>query len=121
VIRVPGRRGAAPAARADERVRGARGHTRGPRSHPRAAGERGRLQLQFVQDLVEELDGGVSVALAGNVNGLAEPESRPIHGDRPHALKTFEQRKERERGRAAAVQEQDRWAFACLDDVDAST
>jgi hypothetical protein len=55
------------------------------------------------------------------VNGLAEPEPRPIHGDRPHTLETFEQSKERERGRAAAVQEQDRRALARLDDLDAST
>jgi hypothetical protein len=85
------------------------------------AGERGRLQPQLVENLVEELDGGVSEALARNVNGLAQPEPRPIHGDRPHTLEMLEHRKERERGRAAAVQEHDRRALARLDHMDAST
>jgi hypothetical protein len=97
------------------------GIPQGPGRTHRAAGERGGLQLQFVQDLVEELDGGVSEELAGNANGVAQPEPRPVHGDQPHTLETFEQGKGRERGRAAAVQEQDRWALARLDEVDAST
>jgi hypothetical protein len=59
--------------------------------------------------------------LAGNVNGLAQAEPRPIHGDRPHLLEMLEQRKERERRRVAAVQEHDRRALAHLDDMDAST
>jgi hypothetical protein len=32
--------------------------------------------MEFVQDLVKELDGGVPVALAGNVNGVAEADIR---------------------------------------------
>jgi len=55
------------------------------------------------------------------VNGFAQPEPGPIHGDHPHALEMLQQRKDRERGRAAAMQEQHRWALARLDEVDAST
>jgi hypothetical protein len=38
----------------------------------------------------------------------------------PHPLETFQQRKERKRRGAAAVQEHDRWALARLDDMDPS-
>jgi len=98
-----------------------KGIPEGPGPTHRAAGKRGRLQPQFVQDPVEELDGSVSKALAGNVDGLAQPEPGPVHGDHPHTLEVLQQRKDRERGRAAAVQEKDQWALARLDEVDAST
>jgi hypothetical protein len=87
----------------------------------RVAGEHRRLQPKLVDNLVEELDGGVSKALARDANRLAQPEHRPIHGDRPHTGEMVEQRKERQRGGAAAVQEHDRRALARLDDMDAST
>ena len=49
---------------------------------------------------------------AWNVNGVAQPEPRPIHGDHPHILEMLKHRKDRERGRAAAMQEHDRGALA---------
>jgi hypothetical protein len=55
------------------------------------------------------------------MGGLAKPEPRSIHGDRPYALETFEQGNERERGRAAAVQQLDRRSLARLDDMHSST
>src|SRR5215212_6560535 len=93
----------------------------GPGPTHRVAGERGRFQPQLVDNLVEELDRSVSEPLARDLNGLAEPQPRPIHGDRSNTLEMIEQRQERERGRARAVQQHDRWALARLDDMDAST
>jgi hypothetical protein len=87
----------------------------------RAAGERERVQPQLVDNLVLELDRGISEALARNANGFAQPESRPIHGNGPHTREMLEDSKERQRRRAAAVQEHDRRALARLDDMDPST
>ena len=118
---VPGRSGADPSS-ASRRTRSGRAsayHMRPGPAH-RVAGERRRLQPQLVEDLVDELDGRVPEALARNVSGLAQPEPRPVDGDRAHALEPLEHREERERGRVAAVQEHDRRALARLDDMDAS-
>ena len=87
----------------------------------RVAGERDRVQTQLVDDLVDELDRGFTEARVRRRSGVAQPEPRPIYGDRAHTLETLEQGKERERGRAAAVQKHDRHTVTRLDDMDAST
>jgi hypothetical protein len=55
------------------------------------------------------------------VNGVAQPKPGSIYGDRSYTVEPLKQRKERERGRAAAVQEKERRTLARLDDMDAST
>src|SRR5215208_5104532 len=62
----------------------------GPGPTHRVAGERGRFQPQLVDNLVEELDRSVSEPLARDLNGLAEPQPRPIHGDRSNTLEMID-------------------------------
>ena len=73
------------------------GIPQGPRATHRVAGQRACLQPESGDDLVDERNRRFSEARARNVDGLAQPESRPIHGDRPHTLEPFEHGKERER------------------------
>ncbi len=75
----------------------------GPEPAPRGSSERGRLQPERIQDLVDEFDSAVSVAFAGNVDGIAQPESGTIRVDRPHTLEMRQEGKMGQRGRTAAV------------------
>src|SRR5215212_9396068 len=103
-LRVPGSSGA-PVSSISRRTRSgrARAYHRAQVPPHRTTGERRRLQPQLVQDVIKELDGSISVAFAGNLDGVAQPVPRPVHRDPPYPLQTFQQRKERERGRAGAV------------------
>lgn len=61
------------------------------------AGKRRRVQSQLVENVVDEFDGSFAEALAGNTDGVAQPEPRPVYCDRPHAFKTLQQGKKQER------------------------
>jgi len=91
----------------------------GPEPTPRCSGQRAGLQLEAVENLVDELDGGVSVAFTGNADGIAEPEARTIRVDRPDPFEMGEQGKMGERRRAAAVKENNGAALTRLDQMDA--
>jgi DNA-binding HxlR family transcriptional regulator len=91
-----------------------------PEPTSRRSGERERLQLQHVSDLIDEFDGCVAVPVPGNAEGIAQPEARAIHIDRPHTLELGEQRKVGKRGRPAAMQQNAGSALTCLDEMDAA-
>jgi len=78
-----------------------------------------RLQGKRVENLLDESDGGITVALTRNSGGVTQPEAWTIDVDRPYRLDVGEQGKLGDRGRAAAVEQHDRPTLARLDEVDA--
>lgn len=91
-----------------------------PGTAHRVAGERGGLERERVEDLVDELARRGAEAPTLQPNRVAEAESRSIRHDRAHAVQVLEKRKQRERGGAAAVEEEHGRAFAGLGQVHAS-